>query len=54
VAYLRGNDGRHHAFGAAVLTLTANGIIRIAVFVDAGLVARFGFPPVLRTKHSDQ
>ena len=45
-AYLRGSDGIHRAFGLAVLTVTATGIARIAVFGDPGLVARFGFPPV--------
>jgi RNA polymerase sigma-70 factor (ECF subfamily) len=46
VAYLRGSDGFHHAFGAAVLTLTATGIAQIVVFGDPGLVARFGLPLV--------
>jgi RNA polymerase sigma-70 factor (ECF subfamily) len=54
VAYLRGSDGAHHAFGAAVLTLTATGIARIVVFGDPGLVARFGLPSVLPTNSSDQ
>jgi RNA polymerase sigma-70 factor (ECF subfamily) len=45
-AYLRGPDGRHQAFGVAVLTATGTGIVRIAVFGDPGLVTRFGFPPV--------
>jgi RNA polymerase sigma-70 factor, ECF subfamily len=46
VAYLRGDDGRHHAFGVAVLTVTSGGIARIAAFGDPGLVARFGHPLV--------
>jgi len=46
-AYLRRPDGIHRAFGLAVLTATRTGIARIVVFGDPGLVARFGFPPVL-------
>ena len=46
VAYLRGSDGVHRAFGLAVLTVTAAGIARIVVFGDPGLVTRSGFPPV--------
>jgi RNA polymerase sigma-70 factor (ECF subfamily) len=46
VAYLRGPDGIHRAFGLAVLTATVAGIARIVVFGDPGLVTRFGFPPV--------
>ena len=46
VAYLRGPDGTHRAFGLAVLTATGTGIARIVVFGDPGLVTRFGFPPV--------
>jgi RNA polymerase sigma-70 factor (ECF subfamily) len=46
VAYLRGPDGTHRAFGLAVLTATGTGISRIVVFGDPGLVTRFGFPPV--------
>ena len=46
VAYLRGPDGTHRAFGLAVLTATSTGIARIVVFGDPGLVTRFGFPPV--------
>jgi RNA polymerase sigma-70 factor (ECF subfamily) len=45
-AYRRGADGVHHAFGVAVLTITTSGIARIVLFVDPGLVARFGLPPV--------
>jgi RNA polymerase sigma-70 factor (ECF subfamily) len=44
-SYLRGPDGRHHAFGVVVLSIGAGGIGRIVVWQDAGLVARFGFPP---------
>jgi RNA polymerase sigma-70 factor (ECF subfamily) len=45
-AYLRGEDGLHHAFGMAVLTMVPKGIARIVVFGDPGLVATFGFPKV--------
>jgi RNA polymerase sigma-70 factor, ECF subfamily len=47
VAYRRGGDGAHHAFGVAVLTVSTAGIARIAVFGDPGLVTRFGQPPSL-------
>ncbi|MEJ3655483.1 RNA polymerase subunit sigma-70 [Actinomycetes bacterium KLBMP 9759] len=47
VAYLLGEDGRHHAFGVGVLTATPAGITRIVAFGDAGLGKRFGFPTVL-------
>lgn len=46
-AYLRGGDGRHHAYGLGILTTTTAGIARISVFGDAGLVERFGLPAVL-------
>jgi RNA polymerase sigma-70 factor, ECF subfamily len=45
-AYLRGDDGRHHAYGIAVLDMTATGIARIVVFGDPGLVTLFGLPLV--------
>jgi RNA polymerase sigma-70 factor (ECF subfamily) len=44
VAYRRGPDGGLHAFGIAVLTVTATGISRIVVFGDAALVTVFGLP----------
>jgi len=46
MAYQRGVDGAHHAFGVAVLTLTSAGIARITVFGEASLAARFGLPPI--------
>jgi RNA polymerase sigma-70 factor (ECF subfamily) len=49
VAYRRGRDGVHRAFGVAVLTVTATAIARIAVFGEASLVTRFGRPPVWAT-----
>jgi RNA polymerase sigma-70 factor, ECF subfamily len=45
-AYLRGEDGLHHAYGIAVLDVTAAGIARIVVFGDPGLVTLFGLPLV--------
>jgi RNA polymerase sigma-70 factor, ECF subfamily len=45
-AYLRGDDGLHHAYGIAVLDVTATGIARIVVFGDPGLVTLFGLPLV--------
>lgn len=45
-AYLRGDDGLHHAYGIAVLDVTATGIARIVVFGEPGLVTLFGLPLV--------
>jgi RNA polymerase sigma-70 factor (ECF subfamily) len=45
-AYRRGEDGSLHAFGIAVLTVTATGITRIVVFEDPGLVTMFDLPQV--------
>ena len=42
-AFLRGDDGRHHAYGIAVLTTTGRAITRITVFDDPRLVAVAGF-----------
>jgi RNA polymerase sigma-70 factor, ECF subfamily len=44
VAYVRGADGAHRAWGVAVLTTTAGGLARITVFTGAGLARRFGAP----------
>lgn len=44
--YRRGEDGVRRAFGVSVLTLAADGIAKIVLFVDPGLVARFGLPDV--------
>ena len=47
-AYLRGSDGRHHAFGLGALTVSTSGITRIVVFGGgAAQLAPFGLPPVL-------
>jgi RNA polymerase sigma-70 factor (ECF subfamily) len=45
-AYRRGEDGSLHAFGIAVLTVTATGITRIVVFEDPSLVTMFDLPQV--------
>lgn len=45
-AYLRGDDGRHRAYGIAVLEVTGAGIARIVVFGEPGLVTLFGLPLV--------
>jgi RNA polymerase sigma-70 factor (ECF subfamily) len=45
-AYRRGEDDSLHAFGIAVLTVTATGITRIVVFEDPGLVTMFDLPQI--------
>jgi RNA polymerase sigma-70 factor, ECF subfamily len=45
-AYYKGEDGSLHAFGIAVLTVTATGITRIVVFEDPGLVTMFDLPQI--------
>jgi RNA polymerase sigma-70 factor (ECF subfamily) len=47
VAYQRGTDGAHRAYGVAVLTVTTSGVARVTVFGEAGLVAHFGHPPAV-------
>ncbi|MCO1659702.1 sigma-70 family RNA polymerase sigma factor [Pseudonocardia humida] len=42
-AYLRGDDGRHHAYGISVLSTAGTRITRITVFGDPTLVALAGF-----------
>ncbi|WXB17722.1 sigma-70 family RNA polymerase sigma factor [Pendulispora albinea] len=44
IAYRRGEDGVHRAFGVAVLSFGAGGIARIVLFADPELVARFEGP----------
>jgi RNA polymerase sigma-70 factor (ECF subfamily) len=46
-AYLRAGNGRHEAFGIAVLTTTTTGIAHIVVFGEPELVTLFGFAPAL-------
>jgi RNA polymerase sigma-70 factor (ECF subfamily) len=45
-AYRCDDDGVQRAFALVVLTTTAGGIARIALFDDPGLFATFGFPPI--------
>jgi RNA polymerase sigma-70 factor (ECF subfamily) len=47
VAYKRGADGVRRAHSVQVLTVEGGEIARITVFLDAGLVGRFGMPEVL-------
>jgi RNA polymerase sigma-70 factor (ECF subfamily) len=46
-AYVRGEDGAHHAYGVAVLDITRTGIAGIVAFSEPALVTRFGFPLAL-------
>jgi RNA polymerase sigma-70 factor (ECF subfamily) len=46
-SYRPGADGNFHAHSVHVLTVTAAGIERITAFLDPGLFAAFGLPPVL-------
>ena len=45
--YMRGADGRHHAFHLQVPTPTERGVSHVAAFFDPRLFARFGLPEVL-------
>ena len=45
--YMRGDDGRHHAFQIQVPTVTEHGISYVAAFFDLDLFPRFGLPDVL-------
>jgi RNA polymerase sigma-70 factor (ECF subfamily) len=45
--YCRDADGSYQAYGIVVLTTTSRGISKIVSFGEPGLVAVFGFPPVL-------
>ena len=45
-AYLRGDDGRHHAHSVQVLDVTGAGVARITAFQDLRLFGTFGLPPV--------
>jgi RNA polymerase sigma-70 factor, ECF subfamily len=45
-AYRRDERGVHRAFALVVLTTTASGIARIALFDDPRLFATFGFPAI--------
>ena len=45
--YMRGPDGRHHAFQIQVPTLTERGVTYVAAFFDLDLFDRFGLPRLL-------
>jgi RNA polymerase sigma-70 factor (ECF subfamily) len=47
IAYARGDDGVHRAYGIGVLWATATGISRILAVEDPGVAERFGLPAVL-------
>jgi RNA polymerase sigma-70 factor, ECF subfamily len=42
--YQRGDDGGYHAHAVHVLTITETGIARIIVFLNPGLLTKFGLP----------
>ena len=46
-AYRRGQDGVRRAYAVQVLTVTASRVARVVAFLDPGLFATFGLPPVL-------
>jgi RNA polymerase sigma-70 factor (ECF subfamily) len=46
-SYLVDAEGVFRASGIHVFTMAEGAIVRITAFLDPGLVARFGFPPVL-------
>lgn len=45
--YMRGPDGRHHAFQIQVPRLTGDGVSHVVAFFDLELFRRFGLPEVL-------
>jgi NAD(P)-dependent dehydrogenase (short-subunit alcohol dehydrogenase family) len=48
LAYVRGPDGRYHAFCLTVMSLDADGrVVELTTFVLPELFAAWGFPPVL-------
>jgi RNA polymerase sigma-70 factor (ECF subfamily) len=47
-SYVIDAEGVFRAHGLHVLTVVDGGIARITAFLDRGLVARFGLPPILR------
>jgi RNA polymerase sigma-70 factor (ECF subfamily) len=47
-SYVIDAEGVFRAHGLHVLTVVGGGIARITAFLDRGLVARFGLPPILR------
>ena len=44
-AYLRGDDGAHHAHSVQLFTFAGSGIARIVAFVEPRLFPTFGLPP---------
>jgi RNA polymerase sigma-70 factor (ECF subfamily) len=46
-AYLREDDGPFRAFAISVLTVEQGSLARVVAFLDAGLFATFGLPPVV-------
>jgi len=45
-AYLRGDDGRHHAHSVQVFDVTDASLTRITAFQDLRLFGTFGLPLV--------
>lgn len=45
--YMRGPDGRHHAFQIQVPTLTEQGVSHVVAFFELSLFERFGLPEVV-------
>ncbi|WP_199725792.1 sigma-70 family RNA polymerase sigma factor [Nocardiopsis sp. Huas11] len=48
--YMRGADGRHHAFHLQVLDLSGGSVAHVAAFFDTTLFPRFGLPAVLEDR----
>jgi len=49
-AYLRGDDGAHHAHSIQVFTVTRSGVSRLVAFLDPALFATFGLPPTVAAR----
>ncbi|GAA1971578.1 sigma-70 family RNA polymerase sigma factor [Amycolatopsis minnesotensis] len=49
--YLRGPDGRFHAFNLQVFTITSAGISHVGTFLDVALFAKFELPESLPADH---
>ncbi len=45
--YMRGDDGRHHAFQIQLPTIGEGGVTHVVAFFELSLFARFGLPEVL-------
>jgi len=48
IGYRRDPDGVHRAYGVAVLSVRADGVVGVVSFGDPTLVPAFGFPTLLR------